>query len=85
MFKNFVLSGSIFYLISKIIKVFNFILLVWNGFLIIKDGIYKNGIFKFRILIPDTYPSLAPHVVFETKVRHPLIEYETGNLDLKVK
>lgn len=57
---------------------------VWHGVVFVRDGPYKDGIFKFELIIPTTYPSNAPEVNFLTKVYHPLIELTTGKLDLSV-
>ncbi len=57
---------------------------IWNGILFIKEGIYINSTIKFQIIIPKTYPSNPPSVYFITKLYHPLINLETGELDLKV-
>ena len=57
---------------------------IWNGILFIKEGIYINSTIKFQIIIPKTYPSNPPSVNFITKLYHPLINLETGELDLKV-
>ena len=57
---------------------------IWNGILFIKEGIYINSTIKFQIIIPKTYPSNPPSVYFITKLYHPLINLETGELDLKL-
>jgi ubiquitin-protein ligase len=58
---------------------------IWDGVIFIREGYYKEGIFKFEILIPQNYPSKPPEVNFITKVFHPLIDLSTGKLDLSVK
>ena len=35
--------------------------------------------------IPDIYPSVPPQVFFQDKILHPLVEYESGKLDLGVR
>jgi len=50
----------------------------------IKDGIYKNGIYKFYISIPHNYPECCPKIFFKSKIYHSRIDLETGELDLKV-
>ncbi|SAL94866.1 hypothetical protein [Absidia glauca] len=54
---------------------------VWYGVLFLHQGLYSSGVFKFRIVIPDKYPSAAPSVTFLTDVFHPLIDSQ-GNLTL---
>jgi ubiquitin-protein ligase len=61
-----------------------FINLAWNGVLFINDGNYKKGIFKFVIKIPTSYPSNPPIVIFQTKIIHSLIDYESGILNIEV-
>lgn len=56
----------------------------WEGVIFLKDGIYKNGVYKFYIEIPLNYPEICPKIFFTTKVFNPRIDYETGELDLKV-
>jgi len=60
------------------------ILLVWHGVIFIREGPYKDGIFKFEIRIPSSYPKSAPEVYFTTYVGHPLIDPYKGKLDLNV-
>lgn len=57
---------------------------VWHGVIFIRQGMYRDGIFKFRIDIPDSYPAddARPTVTFHTSVYHPLVDPETGELDL---
>jgi ubiquitin-conjugating enzyme E2 D/E len=45
---------------------------------------YKDGIFKFEMNIPSSYPAKPPEVSFSTKVFHPLIDISTGKLDITV-
>ncbi len=59
-------------------------LLAWNGVIYIKDGLYQKGVFKFIVSIPDVYPSIPPQIFFQDKILHPLVEYESGKLDLGV-
>lgn len=56
---------------------------IWNGFLILKDGIYRNSIIKFKIKIPNDYPANIPNVTFISKVYHPIVNFDTGELDIK--
>lgn len=54
-----------------------------NGVLFIRQGEYKNGIFRFKIELPEHYPVTYPIVTFVTYVYHPLVHPETGELALK--
>ena len=57
---------------------------IWHGVVFVRDGYYKNGIFKFKIKIPNKYPNVEPTVEFFSKMYHPLIN-QNGILDLKKK
>ena len=35
-----------------------------HGVVFVRDRYYKNGIFKFKIKIPNKYPNLEPQVFF---------------------
>ena len=50
-----------------------------------REGYYKDGIFKFEIHIPNEYPNQPPKVIFVSKVFHPLIDSASGLLDLTKK
>jgi len=58
--------------------------LVWSCVVFIKGGYYEKGKFKFSIQFPKNYPSGNIKVYSATKIYHPLINIETGELDLKV-
>ena len=56
----------------------------WFGIIFIRQGIYQEGIFRFKILIPENYPDGdCPRVLFEHPVFHPLVDTETHELDVK--
>jgi len=55
---------------------------VWHGFIVINQGLYKGGTFKFRIDIPDEYPSVGPKVHFLSAVYHPFVHQRTMQLHL---
>lgn len=58
--------------------------LIWYGVLFIHHGIYEEGIFKFVMSIPQNYPDGdCPLVKFVPPVYHPLVNIETGELDIK--
>ncbi|CAH0479355.1 unnamed protein product [Peronospora belbahrii] len=60
---------------------------VWYGVIFIHAGLYRNGIFKFTIFLPESYngPGTYPRIVFHTNVFHPYVDEETKELDLKPK
>uniref|UniRef100_A0A0G4GM39 UBC core domain-containing protein n=1 Tax=Chromera velia CCMP2878 TaxID=1169474 RepID=A0A0G4GM39_9ALVE len=58
---------------------------VWFGVLFVRQGWYKDGIFHFRIQIPQEYPNAAPSIFFLTPVFHPLVDPSSGYLDLSVE
>ncbi|KAI9922380.1 hypothetical protein PsorP6_002451 [Peronosclerospora sorghi] len=57
---------------------------VWYGVLFIHAGLYRNGIFKFTIFLPEDYNGLGtyPRIVFNTNVFHPYVYEGTKELDL---
>ncbi|OQR85601.1 hypothetical protein ACHHYP_11654 [Achlya hypogyna] len=60
---------------------------LWHGVIFIHQGLYRNGIFKFSIHLPDDYNGIGtyPRVVFYTKVFHPFVNPDTNELDLLPK
>lgn len=52
----------------------------WDGVVFPRHGVYRGGIFKFRIAIPKSYPNAAPRVAFLSRVFHPLVNPDTGEL-----
>lgn len=56
---------------------------VWFGVIFIRQGIYRDGVFRFTIQIPVTYPDgECPTVTFSPPVFHPSVNPTTGELDL---
>lgn len=57
----------------------------WYGVIFVRRGMYANGIFKFRIELPQEYNdrNAWPRVFFTTRVYSPLVEPATGELDVK--
>jgi ubiquitin-protein ligase len=41
---------------------------------------YKNGVFTLSINIPTEYPFRAPEVVFKTKIFHPSVKTDSGQI-----
>ncbi|GAB9467101.1 hypothetical protein Gpo141_00004460 [Globisporangium polare] len=60
---------------------------IWYGTIFIHSGLYRNGIFKFTIYLPENYngPGTYPRIVFNTNIFHPYVYAETRELDLKPK
>ena len=58
---------------------------IWDGIIFPREGIYRDGIFKYQIHIPPDYPNAPPQVIFISKVFHPLINPKTGVLVLSEK
>jgi len=57
--------------------------LIWNCLVFIGGGYYEKGKFKFQIHIPNNYPSGGIRIYSTSKVYHPLINIESGEVDLK--
>ncbi|XP_064398486.1 protein AKTIP homolog isoform X2 [Halichondria panicea] len=58
--------------------------LIWYGIICLRVGIYKGGIFKFRVSIPANYPDGGcPEFDFQAGVYHPQVDLGTGQLDTK--
>ena len=58
---------------------------IWHGIIFPREGIYRDGIFKYQIHIPTDYPNSPPKVIFVSRVFHPLINPKTSILDLSEK
>jgi len=58
---------------------------LWHGVIFLRKGLYKNGIFKFFLKIPESYPDNGPRVVFISQVFHPLIDSSSGELDISIQ
>lgn len=58
--------------------------LCWFGIIFLRQGIYQEGIFRFRLLIPENYPDGdCPRLLFDHAVYHPLVDPNTHELDVK--
>ena len=58
---------------------------IWHGITFIRSGMYQGGVFKFIIEIPANYPLTIPKVYFLSSIFHPLIDQDTGELNLQPK
>ncbi|KAL0274336.1 UNVERIFIED_CONTAM: hypothetical protein PYX00_006787 [Menopon gallinae] len=57
--------------------------LVWFGIIFVKQGLYQGGVFRFQLHFPDNFPDgPCPKVVFESRVYHPAVNIETGELNV---
>lgn len=55
---------------------------IWFGVQFIRQGIFQGGVFRFTITLPSNFPDGGcPTVVFQSKIFHPLINSETGELN----
>jgi len=45
---------------------------------------YAGGIFQVNVFIPEGYPNKSPIIKFITKIYHPNISFESGNLDSEI-
>ncbi|OJJ42841.1 hypothetical protein ASPZODRAFT_136981 [Penicilliopsis zonata CBS 506.65] len=58
-------------------------LLDWEAVLKgVKDSPYEGGLWALRIRIPETYPLTPPSIRFTTRICHPNIHFETGEICL---
>lgn len=61
------------------------LLRIWHGVIFIRSGVFKGGVFRFTIEIPENYPLASPKVTFVCSIFHPLIDQDTGELSLQAK
>lgn len=57
---------------------------VLHGVIFIRRGLYREGVFRFRIDLPPNYNEIGtyPLVTFTPPIFNPLIDPNTGRLDL---
>lgn len=56
----------------------------WHGVLFVWHGLYAGGTFRFQLDLPENYPVCCPSLHFLSEVFHPMVEVETGRVDLGV-
>jgi len=56
--------------------------LTWHGILFLRQGLYKGGAFKFLVELPEEYPDSPPKLYFTSEVFHPMVDAETGLVDI---
>ncbi|KAL9650698.1 hypothetical protein ABK040_001754 [Willaertia magna] len=49
-----------------------------------KDTSYQGGIFELKIQVPTNYPISAPKIEFLTKIFHPNVHFETGEICMDI-
>jgi len=49
-----------------------------------QKSFYENGIFQVNIFIPEGYPNKPPSIKFATKIYHPNISFDSGDLDTEI-
>ena len=58
--------------------------LIWFGVVFLRAGVYKNGIFNFRIDLHNyNEVNCWPGITFKNRVFHPMVGEESNDLDLK--
>lgn len=45
----------------------------WDCFVMVKEGFYEDGIFRFMLEIPERFPQEMPRVTFKTELLHPMV------------
>lgn len=59
---------------------------VLHGVIFVRRGLYRDGIFRFRIDLPPQYNEYNTHpmITFTPPIFNPLVDPSTGRLDLSV-
>jgi ubiquitin-protein ligase len=55
----------------------------WNGIIFIKEGNYKNGIFRFDLEMNSNYPCSVPVIRMITPLFHPRVNQVDRKVDLQ--
>ena len=45
----------------------------WDCFVMVKEGFYEDGIFRFLVEIPARFPQELPRIAFKSRVLHPMV------------
>lgn len=57
----------------------------WTAFLLgPEDSPFSEGIFEVKINLTDNYPIQPPKMFFKTRIFHPNIHWETGEIWYKI-
>lgn len=48
----------------------------------IRQGIFKEGKFKFKVLFPKEFPKVRPEIIFTGDIFHPMIDQNSKKLDM---
>ena len=57
----------------------------WKAFIFGPEGSpFEDGIFELKITLNSQYPVNAPKFVFKTRVFHPNVHWETGEICLDI-
>lgn len=58
-----------------------------HGVIFIRRGLYRDGVFRFQMKLPDTYNDINTHpqIVFTPPIYNPLVDPETGGFDLRME
>ena len=48
------------------------------------DSPYSLGKFSLQFTIPETYPFTSPKVIFKTRIFHPNVHFDTGEICLDI-
>ena len=60
-------------------------LLIWKGYIFGPNGSpYQDGIFELKFSVSSNYPMFPPKVFFKTKIFHPNIHFESGEICLDI-
>lgn len=59
---------------------------VLHGAIFVRRGLYADGVFRFRMDLPEAYNGLNTHpkITFTPPIFNPFIDLTTGEMDLRV-
>ena len=55
---------------------------VWFGVLVVKEGLYQDGVLHFTVYFKDDFPQSVPVIRFRSRVFHPQVEIRKGTFNL---